>query len=180
MYETNYFFLLCNNLFIYQVLCTLIYRRRSLYSFLLNYMESNDIYSKLDTNILEDPNRNYDILHEYMKKTKDTFFPVKYVKFHRHRHKKNRWITFGILRSIKSRDKMYVKFKQCPRNTEEHHTLKNNIHVFNSNLRRTIREAKLKHYDDLFNQFRGDMKMTWKTILEIICKSNNKRKELKK
>ena len=28
-------FLLCNTLFIYQVLCTLIYRRRSLYSFLL-------------------------------------------------------------------------------------------------------------------------------------------------
>ena len=28
-------FLLCNNLFIYQVLCTLIYRRRSLYSFFL-------------------------------------------------------------------------------------------------------------------------------------------------
>ena len=27
-------FLLCNNLFIYQVLCTLIYHRRSLYSFL--------------------------------------------------------------------------------------------------------------------------------------------------
>ena len=134
---------------------------------MLNYMESSDIYSKLDTNILEDPNRNYDILHEYMKKTKDTFFPVKYVKFHRHRHKKNKWITFGILRSIKSRDKMYVKFKQCPRNTEEHHTLKNNIHVFNSILKRTIREAKLKHYDDLFNQFRGDIKMTWKTISEM-------------
>ena len=147
---------------------------------MLNYMESNDIYSKLDTNILEDPNRNYDILHEYMTKTKNTFFPVKYVKFHRHRHKRNRWITFGILRSIKSRDKMYVKFKQCPRNTEEHHTLKNNIHVFNSILKRTIPEAKLKHYDDLFNQFRGDMKMTWKTISEIICKSNNKRKELDK
>ena len=30
----NLIFLLCNNLFIYQVLCTLIYRRRSLYSFL--------------------------------------------------------------------------------------------------------------------------------------------------
>ena len=33
----QWFFLLCNNLFIYQVLCTLIYRRRSLYSFLLSY-----------------------------------------------------------------------------------------------------------------------------------------------
>ena len=31
-------FLLCNNLFIYQVLCTLIYRRRSLYSFLSNHI----------------------------------------------------------------------------------------------------------------------------------------------
>ena len=36
MHETSDFVLLYNNLFIYQVLCTLIYRRRSLYSFLLN------------------------------------------------------------------------------------------------------------------------------------------------
>ena len=36
MHETSDdFFLLYNNLFIYQVLCTLIYRRHSLYSFLL-------------------------------------------------------------------------------------------------------------------------------------------------
>ena len=33
----QWFFLLCNNLFIYQVLCTLIYRRRSLYSFISDY-----------------------------------------------------------------------------------------------------------------------------------------------
>ena len=42
----NQWFLLCNNLFIYQVLCPLIYRRRSLYSFLWKYhteMLSNKI-----------------------------------------------------------------------------------------------------------------------------------------
>ena len=33
-------FLLYNNLFIYQVLCTLIYRRRSLYSFLLSFLSN--------------------------------------------------------------------------------------------------------------------------------------------
>ena len=33
-------FLLCNNLFIYQVLCTLIYRRRSLHSFLMNKLRA--------------------------------------------------------------------------------------------------------------------------------------------
>ena len=42
---------------------------------MLNYVESNDIYSKLNTNILENPNKNYDILHDYIKKTKDNFFP---------------------------------------------------------------------------------------------------------
>ena len=48
---------------------------------ILNYMESKDIHSKLDTNILEDPNRNYDILHEYMKKTKYTFFLLSMLNF---------------------------------------------------------------------------------------------------
>ena len=67
---------------------------------MLNYMESNDIYSKLNTNILEDPNRNYDILHDYIKKNERYIFPVKYVKFHRHRHEKNKSITFGTFRSI--------------------------------------------------------------------------------
>ena len=41
---------------------------------MLNYMESNDIYSKLNTNILEDPNRNYDILHDHIKKNERYIF----------------------------------------------------------------------------------------------------------
>ena len=147
---------------------------------MLDYMKSNDIYDKLKTNLLEDPNINYDILHEYMKNTKEIFFPNKYVKFHKHRHKKNKWITSGILRSIKFRDKMYVKFKQCPRHTAEYPILQNNLRVFNSILKGIIREAKIKHYNNLFNQYRGDIQMTWKTISEIICKSNYKRKELEK
>ena len=44
--RNQWFFLLCNNLFIYQVLCTLIYRRRSLYSFLLYYLQ-NTYWNKL-------------------------------------------------------------------------------------------------------------------------------------
>ena len=56
---------------------------------MLNYKKSNYIYSKLNTDILDDQYRNYDVPHEY--------------------------------------DKMCIKFKQCSRNTEEYHTLKNNI-----------------------------------------------------
>ena len=75
---------------------------------------------------------------------------------------------------------MYVKFKQCPRHTAEYPILQNNLRVFNSILKGIIREAKIKHYNNLFNQYRGDIQMTWKTISEIICKSNYKRKELEK
>ena len=66
----------------------------------------------------------------------------------------------------------------CPRHTAEYPILQNNLRVFNSILQGIIREAKIKHYNNLFNQYRGDIKMTWKTISEIICKSNYKRKEL--
>ena len=41
MHETSDDFLLYNNLFIYQLLCTLIYRRRSLDSFLLDCVDQN-------------------------------------------------------------------------------------------------------------------------------------------
>ena len=44
-------FLLYNNLFIYQVLCTLIYRRRSLFSFLsINDNDDDNNYDKNDNN----------------------------------------------------------------------------------------------------------------------------------
>ena len=147
---------------------------------MLNYLKINDITSKLKTDLLEDPNSNYDILHNYMKSTKDIFFPTKYVEFHKHRHKKNKWITLGIIWSIKFRDKMYIRFKQFLQNSEEYPVLKNNLPIFNSILKRTINEAKTKYNENLFNQYKSNIKITWKTISEIICKSNSKRKELEK
>ena len=55
---------------------------------MLKYLEINDINSKLKTDLLEDSNLNYDTLHDCMKFTKYIFFHIKYVKFHKHRHKK--------------------------------------------------------------------------------------------
>ena len=61
MHETSDLFLLYNNLFIYQVLCTLIYRRRSLYSFLFvclkEVTETTDFI--LDTLSAEEHNGTY-------------------------------------------------------------------------------------------------------------------------
>ena len=73
---------------------------------------------------------------------------------------------------------MYLKSKCCNKQSAEYNTLKNNLHVFNCISKKTIREAKIKYYDKLFTQYKGDIKKTWQTISDIICKSNMKRKVL--
>ena len=73
-----------------------------------------------------------------------------------------------------------MKYKQCAPNSIEYSTHKHNLGVFNGILKIIIREAKILHYDKLFHKYRSDMKMTWKTISEVVCKSNRKRLELEK
>ena len=46
--------------------------------------------------------------------------------------------------------------------------------------KQTIRVAKIRYYDKLFTQYKGDIKKTWQTMSDIICKSNTKRKALDK
>ena len=97
---------------------------------------------------------------------------VKYVKFQRDRQKKKKWILLIYQEVSQVETKCMLNSNNVPG------TLKSNNHAFNSILKRTIREAKLKHYEHLFNQFRRDIIMAWKSILEYLCKSVDKRKEL--
>ena len=147
---------------------------------MLTDMNECDISKKLNNDLSSDPNSNYDILHDHIAQMKDKHLPYKFEKFHKHKHKNNKWISFGIIRSIKTRDALYLKFKRCNKQSSEYNTLKNNLHVFNCILKKTIREAKIKHYDKLFTQYKGDIKKTWQTISDIICKSNTKRITLDK
>ena len=143
-------------------------------------MLDSNITKNLNRDLLADPNENYNILHCLLKSLKDKHMPEKYVKFNKHRHKKTNWISYGILRSIKFRDNLYMKYKQCAPNSIEYNTHKHNLGVFNGILKRIIREAKILHYEKLFHKYHSDMKMTWKTISEVVCKSNSKRLELEK
>ena len=64
-------------------------------------MEDTHIVNKFNSDLLTDPNQNYNILHDHLKSLKDKHMPDRYVKFHKHRHTKNKWITTGIIRSVK-------------------------------------------------------------------------------
>ena len=43
--------------------------------------------------------------------------PLKRDKFEKHKHNKSNWITAGLIRSIKFRDKLYLKMNQTPTNS---------------------------------------------------------------
>ena len=146
----------------------------------MSEMTARDITNDFNKELTSDPNHNHDILHNHIKELKDKPLPIRYEKFHKHRHKKNKWITYGILRSIRFRDDLYLKYKRCSENSTEYYTLKSNLRVFNSILKRTIRNAKIHYYNEVFEENKKNIKATWKYIPEIICKSSNQGKTLNK
>ena len=63
---------------------------------LLNELIDIDIYSKMDKNLCESPNSNYKILEKELQKCKEKHMPIKVVKYNKHKHKKNAWITMEL------------------------------------------------------------------------------------
>ena len=68
---------------------------------------SSNVYNKLDQSPNANPNMNYDILHDVMQCAKNKHMPYKTVKLKKYKHKKSAWITLGLLKSIRYRDKLY-------------------------------------------------------------------------
>ena len=81
---------------------------------------------------------------------KNKHLPYRRVKFnkhkHTHTHTHSEWITKGIVRSIPYRDKLYLKLKRTPVDSECHSILKFNFKTYQSILKRLIRDAKKIYY----------------------------------
>ena len=95
---------------------------------------------------------------------------MQYVKLNKYRHKGNRWITHGVIKSIKYRDKLYRNLKATNKDSLLYGQLKNKLSVYNKILKKTIREAKYVYYNRQFEESKANIKKTWSTINEIICK----------
>ena len=78
-----------------------------------------NIYDKLDTNNTSNPNQNNKFIIQTLPDIKSETMPSKTVKLQKHKHKISRWITGGIIRSIKYRDKLYSTLKRTQRSSGE-------------------------------------------------------------
>ena len=127
----------------------------------------NDI---LDT---QDVDEAYDLFTEKFSMLVDYHLPLKTVKFNKYRHKANTWMTKGILKSLKSKEKLYIKMlksKGTPsfaRNQEKYKIYKNQYN-------KCIRAAKNKYWENQFQQSENDMRKTWEVINKVIGRKSRK------
>ena len=88
--------------------------------------------------------------------------PCKHVKYKKYKHKKTDWITSGIIRSIKFRDKLYQRLRNTSTSETLYHTLKINLKTYNRILKQSIRRAKIEYYNSRFKKYKDSSKNTWK------------------
>ena len=77
------------------------------------------------------------------------------------------WITPGILKSIKRRDKLlrkYIQLKEPIRKTEVHSQYK----ALKKQIIAIIRQSKKNHFQNYFNDNAEDIRKTWIGIKNII------------
>ena len=131
-------------------------------------LNNANIYDMLDPQLNADPTDNLTTLNVLISQAKDKHLPTKFVKFNKHKHKKSNWISTGIIRSIKYRDKLYMRLKRVPVDSEMYTQLKTNLKTYQVILKRLIRNAKKVYFQKKFDKFKSDIKNTWQTIKEIL------------
>ena len=135
----------------------------------INELKNLDIVGKLNREANADPNHNYEILTQQLQHAKQKHLPTKLTKFNKYRHKKNKWITNGILKSLKTKNKLYKVLQQtCTDNYERFEQIKVRFNRFRSILRESIKRAKQTYYNTTFDRFKHDIKRTWAVIDETL------------
>ena len=103
------------------------------------------------------------------------FCPVRVVKYHKHKYKKTKWITKGIIKSIKFRDNLYKKLKQTSPDSQNFNMLKINLRTYNKILKRSIKLAKTDYYQFSLTKYKNDIQGTWQRYLLYSKKAAEKR-----
>jgi hypothetical protein len=142
-------------------------------NFKCEILESCSI-ENFDTNYDLDPNINYNALNLKLTSAIAKHLPCKIVRYNKYKHRKEKWITSGIIRSIRFRDKMYKRFRSTTVSDHAYETLKTNLGTYNRILKKTIRLAKKFYYTSSFEKYKDDIKKTWVTIKGLLNKSSSK------
>ena len=130
--------------------------------------------SNFHVDLMCNPNINCDLFENNIISAINTHLPVKKVRYHKHKHRNSKWITKGILISIKFRDRLYADLQMTDMNDESYLQKKVNLSTYNRILKQNIRLAKKQYYHSCFEKFKDDIKKTWASINELMNRTKKK------
>ena len=136
----------------------------------MHELEELNIYEKLHTSVDSRPEKNYGILLKLLSTAKDKHLPTKIVKLNRKKHKRAKWMTNGILKSINTKDKLYKNLVKMDMEDVQYTRLKAEFIHFKNTLRQSINAAKRLYYVRTFALYRNDIKQTWSVIKDTLQK----------
>jgi hypothetical protein len=96
-------------------------------------------------------------------------FPLRPVKATKVRLNQSPWITQGIVKSSRKKDKLYRKFLKTQNETNE-----TKYKLYRNKLTHVIRKTKKMYFEKKFQTCKSDIKKTWDTIKELIRKEKHK------
>ena len=137
---------------------------------LFHALMDKNLISHINVDIRADPNENYNILSNILTTTLDKCIPCKKVRYNKYKHKNSQWITSGILKSIRFRDRLYQKVKKTSHDSNKFRVLKENLKVYNQVLKKAVRQMKFNYYSNTFEKYKNNTKKTWETINNITGK----------
>ena len=127
-----------------------------------------------DTDPLANPNHNYALLEKIIIDARVKCFPIVRVKYKKYKHKLTPWISFGLLNSIKHRDKLYVKLIKTSLASTNYLSIEKEYKEYCSILQCSLRKAKSNYYHKQFQNHISDIKKTWSKINEVLCRKSKK------
>ena len=95
-------------------------------------------------------------------------------KYNKYRHKKCKWITFWLLKSIEFRDNLYRELKKTPIDRDDYRNKKINLRTYNRIINRSKTYLKKRYYAEKFHQLKNNIKLTWRLINEVLGNNPNK------
>ncbi len=82
--------------------------KESIHNFYNDILTSDKLIN-LKSDLHEDPNNTYNVLHNVIQDAKNKYMLTKLIKYNKYKHKKSTWVIFGIIKSIQFRDNLYKK-----------------------------------------------------------------------
>ena len=95
-------------------------------------------------------------------------------KYDKYRHKKCKWITFGLLKSIEFRDNLYRELKNTPIDRDDYKNKMINLRTYNRIINRSKTYLKKRYCAEKFHQLKNNIKLTWRLINEVLGNNPNK------